>query len=113
LANFFIGDPNLQQVGSHTIETGLRSEQPDPGARVFQNVGTTRRQVVDASAQPRTDKLLARIAYSYIAATFQTGFAESSGNNLCADANGNIHVQPATTCLLSPATSGRSMSTIR
>ena len=122
LANFFTGDPNLQQVVSHTIEAGLRSQlQPFEGATVsanvayyrsslnndilfvnspiqgrafFQNVGTTLRQGVDLSAQVKTDRLLAWIAYSYIDATFQTGFTASSENNPGANANGNIQVQP-------------------
>ncbi len=122
LANFFTGDPNLQQVVSHTIEAGLRSQlQPFEGANLssniayyrstlnndilfvnspiqgrafFQNVGTTLRQGVDVSAQLKTARLLAWIAYSYIGATFQSGFTESSENNPGADANGNIQVQP-------------------
>jgi iron complex outermembrane recepter protein len=122
LANFFTGDPNLQQVVSHTIEAGLRSQfQPFEGATLssnlayyrstlnndilfvnspiqgrafFQNVGTTLRQGVDVSAQLKTGRLLAWVAYSYIAATFQTGFTASSNNNPGADPNGNIQVQP-------------------
>jgi iron complex outermembrane receptor protein len=122
LANFFTGDPNLQQVVSHTIEAGLRSQfQPFEGATLssdiafyrsalnndilfvnspiqgrafFQNVGTTLRQGVDISFRLKTDRLLAWIAYSYIDATFQSGFTESSQNNPAADINGNIQVQP-------------------
>jgi iron complex outermembrane receptor protein len=122
LANFFVGDPNLQQVVSHTIEAGLRSHfepfegaslssniayyrstlnndilfvnSPIQGRAFFQNVGTTLRQGVDVGAQLKTDRLLAWIAYSYISATFQSGFTESSENNPGADANGNIQVQP-------------------
>src|SRR6516164_6956738 len=122
LANFFAGDPNLQQVVSHTIEAGVRSQfrplegttvtsniayyrstlnndilfvnSPIQGRAFFQNVGTTLRQGVDLSLQAQTDRLLAWLAYSYIDATFQTGFTESSNNNPGADANGNIQVQP-------------------
>ncbi|MBV8130881.1 MAG: TonB-dependent receptor [Alphaproteobacteria bacterium] len=122
LANFFTGDPNLQQVVSHTIEAGLRSQfhpsesatvsaniayyrstlnndilfvnSPIQGRAFFQNVGTTLRQGVDLSAQVKTDRLLAWIAYSYIDATFQTGFTASSENNPGANASGNIQVQP-------------------
>ncbi len=121
LANFFTGDPNLQQVVSHTVEAGLRAQfQPFEGANVsseinyfhstlnndilfvnspiqgrafFQNVGTTLRQGVDVSARLKTDRLLAWIAYSYIDATFRTGFTASSENNPGADANGNIQVR--------------------
>src|SRR6516165_7165191 len=122
LANFFTGDPNLQQVLSHTIEAGLRSQfhpfegaaltaniayfhstlnndilfvnSPIQGRAFFQNVGTTLRHGVDVSAQVKTDRLLAWAAYSYIDATFHTGFTASSNNNPGADANGNIQVQP-------------------
>jgi iron complex outermembrane recepter protein len=122
LANFFTGDPNLQQVVSHTFEAGLRSQlhpfedatlsssiafyrstlnndilfvnSPIQGRAFFQNVGTTLRQGVDAKLQLQTDRLLAWFAYSYIDATFQTGFTASSPNNPEADANGNIQVQP-------------------
>src|SRR6516162_905673 len=122
LANFFTGDPNLQQVVSHTIEAGLRSQfrplegttlsssiayyrstlnndilfvnSPMQGRAFFQNVGTTLRQGVDLSLQAKTDRLLAWFAYSYIDATFQTGFTASSENNPGTDAIGNIQVQP-------------------
>ena len=122
LANFFTGDPNLQQVVSHTIEAGVRSQlrplegttvtsniayyrstlnndilfvnSPIQGRALFQNVGTTLRQGVDLSLQAKTDRLLAWLSYSYIDATFQTGFTASSVNNPGADADGNIQVQP-------------------
>jgi len=122
LANFFVGDPNLQQVVSHTIEAGLHARfqpsedmaviadiayfhatlnndilfvnSPVQGRAFFQNVGTTLRQGVDLSLKFKTDRLLAWLAYSYIDASFQTGFTESSQNNPGADASGNIQVQP-------------------
>jgi outer membrane receptor protein involved in Fe transport len=122
LANFFTGDPSLQQVVSHTVEAGLRSQfQPLDGVTVssdvayyrstldndilfvnspiqgrgfFQNVGTTLRQGVDVSARLKSDQLLAWAAYSFIDATFQTGFTAASPNNPAADANGNIQVRP-------------------
>jgi len=122
LANFFTGDPNLQQVVSHTIEAGVRGQfrplegttvtssiayyrstlnndilfvnSPIQGRAFFQNVGTTMRQGVDLSLQAKTDRLLAWFGYSYIDATFQTGFTASSNNNPAADADGNIQVQP-------------------
>ena len=122
LANFFTGDPSLQQVVSHTIEAGLRGQlhpfegatvsanaayyrstlnndilfvnSPIQGRAFFQNVGTTLRQGTDVSLSLKTDRLLAWIAYSYIDATFQTGFTASSNNNPGADANGSIQVQP-------------------
>jgi iron complex outermembrane recepter protein len=122
LANFFVGDPNLQQVVAHTVEAGLRGRvhpfaqatlsadlayfhttldndilfvnSPIQGRAFFQNVGSTLRQGVDLNVQLKTDRLLAWLGYSYIDAAFQTGFTESSENNPAADANGNIQVQP-------------------
>jgi iron complex outermembrane receptor protein len=122
LSNFFVGDPNLRQVVSHTIEAGLRAQlspfdgatvssevnyfrstldndilfvnSPIQGRAFFQNVGSTLRQGVDVSARLKTDRLLAWIAYSYINAAFQTGFTASSANNPGADGNGNIDVRP-------------------
>ena len=122
LANFFVGDPNLQQVVSHTIEAGLRgSVTPFDGANLtynlalfrstldndiafinsvtqgrafFTNIGQTRRQGIDIGLQLKTDRWLAYLAYSYIQATYQSGFVEASGNNPAADANGNITIQP-------------------
>ena len=122
LANFFVGDPNLQQVVSHTVEVGVRGTfTPFDGAHIsydlglfhsnldndiafinsvtqgrayFANIGETRRQGVDASLQLKTDRWSAFIAYSYIDATYQSGFTEASGNNPVADANGNITIQP-------------------
>ncbi len=121
LANFFVGDPDLKQVVAHTIEAGLRGQfrpwddatlrwnaayfhtdldddilfvnSPIQGRAFFQNVGTTRRQGVDIGAQLTTGRWTAYASYSYIDATFQTGFTESSANNPGADANGNIQVQ--------------------
>jgi iron complex outermembrane receptor protein len=40
----------------------------------------------------KTDRWLAYVAWSYIEATFQSGFTEASGNNPAADANGNITI---------------------
>jgi iron complex outermembrane receptor protein len=121
LANFFVGDPNLQQVVSHTIEAGVRGQfhpfagatvssdlayyhsaldndilfvnSPIQGRAFFQNVGSTLRQGVDIYLRLKTDRLLAWVGYSYIDASFQTGFTESSENNPAADANGNIQVR--------------------
>ena len=122
LANFFVGDPNLQQVVSHTVEAGVRGTfSPFDGASLsynlalfhtnldndiafinsvtqgrafFANIGQTRRQGVDVGAQLKTDRWLAYVAYTYISATFQSGFVEASGNNPAADANGNLTIRP-------------------
>jgi iron complex outermembrane receptor protein len=122
LANFFVGDPNLKQVISHTVEAGLRgtvrigdadrlsydlsvyrSDLDDDIAFVnsvtlnrafFTNVGQTRRQGVDASIQYKVQRWSAYVAYSYTKATFQSGFVEAAGSNPAADANGNITINP-------------------
>jgi len=122
LANFFVGDPNLKQVVSHTIEAGLRgataigdggrlsynlgfyrSNLDDDIAFVnsvtlnrayFTNVGLTRRQGVDVGIQYKTPHWSAYLAYSYTDATYQSGFVEAAGSNPAADANGNITINP-------------------
>jgi iron complex outermembrane receptor protein len=122
LANFFVGDPNLQQVIAHTVEAGIRgtfAPAPDAtltygialyqtnldndiafinsvtmGRAYFANIGQTQRKGVDVSLEFTTDRWLAYLAYSYIDASYQSGFVESGGSNPAADANGNITVQP-------------------
>lgn len=121
LANFFVGDPDLKQVVAHTIEAGLRGQfhpadgmtlrwdasyfhadldddilfvnSPIQGRAFFQNVGTTRRQGIDISTRLNAERWSAYLGYSYIDATFRTGFVESSGNNPGADADGNLQVR--------------------
>ncbi len=120
LANFFVGDPNLKQVVAHSWEAGLRGgAKPGGGSQLtyalglfhtdldddivfvngallnrayFSNVGQTRRQGVDAGLQWRTARWSTYLQYTYIDATFETGFIESAGSNPVADANGNITV---------------------
>jgi iron complex outermembrane recepter protein len=121
LANFFVGDPDLQQVVSHTVEAGLRGNfAPFEGATLsynlalfhtnldndiafinsatqgrafFANIGQTRRQGVDVGVQLKTDRWLAYVAYTHIDATFQSGFVEASGDNPAADEDGNITIR--------------------
>jgi outer membrane receptor protein involved in Fe transport len=122
LANFFVGDPDLQQVVARTVEAGVRGRfTPWAGAALasslalyrtvldndiqpvnsqiqgrsfFQNVGSTLRQGADLRVELKTERLLAWASYSYIDAAFLTGFATTSENNPGADAEGNIHVRP-------------------
>ncbi len=122
LANFFVGDPDLQQVVAHTVEAGVRGQlTPFAGATLssdlafyrttldndiqavnsqiqgrafFRNVGATLRQGVDLKLQLKTDRVLAWASYSYIDASFLTGFTASSENNPGADAEGNIQIRP-------------------
>src|SRR5207248_6716540 len=117
-----VDDTNQKHDVSQQIETGLRSHirssdgttfsadtaffrstldndiafvnSPIQGRGFFENVGTTLRQGVDINLRLKTDRLLAWLGYSYIDATFQSGFTASSPNNPAADANGNIQVQP-------------------
>ena len=67
---------------------------PVQGRAFFANIGSTRRQGLDAELRLTTDRWLAYINYSFIDATFQSTFVEASGNNPAADLNGNITVQP-------------------
>jgi iron complex outermembrane recepter protein len=122
LANFFVGDPNLQQVISHTVEAGVRGTVPVGDSdrltynlglyrsnldddilfvnsvtlnrAFFTNVGQTRRQGLDASIQYKAPRWSAYLAYSYTDATYQSGFVEAAGSNPAADANGNIAINP-------------------
>jgi iron complex outermembrane recepter protein len=122
LANFFSGDPNLKQVIAHTWEAGLRGAfNPIPDMTInydissyrtnsdddiefvnsvtlnrafFENIGTTRRQGVDATVSLLDGPLRAYVGYSYIDATFQSGFVESAGSNPDGDANGNLTIVP-------------------
>jgi iron complex outermembrane receptor protein len=122
LANFFVGDPDLQQVVSRTEEAGIRGVfEPFEGANFsynlalfrstldndiafvnsvtqgrafFANIGQTRRQGIDADLQLKTDRWLAYVNYSFINATYRSGFVESAGNNPAGDADGNLTVQP-------------------
>ncbi len=122
LANFFTGDPPLKQVVASTWELGVRGQfTPYAGARVtwnvsayrsnvsddiifaqsdvlgtgfFQNVGNTRREGVDAGMRLTSDRWLAWLGYSYVNATFQSTFIESSPNNPAANAEGDTTVRP-------------------
>jgi iron complex outermembrane receptor protein len=122
LANFFSGDPNLKQVVARTEEAGLRGRlQPTNDMQIdydaslyrtnsdddiefvnsvtlnrayFENIGTTRRQGLDAQISVKDGPWNAYVAYSYTDATFQTGFVESAGSNPDADVNGNLTIAP-------------------
>jgi iron complex outermembrane recepter protein len=122
LANFFTGDPNLQQVVSHTVEAGLRSrlhpfagatlsadfafyhaslsndiqfvQSPIIGRGFFENVGSTLRQGIDLNFRLEAGRLHAFLGFAYIEATYQTGFLEASPSNPQANAAGNIFVHP-------------------
>ena len=116
-------DPPLKQVVSHTYETGLRGNftlpETLPGnfrwnlglfrtdlnndiygvatsvsAGFFENVGSTRRQGIEAGLTYKDEKWSVYGSYSLVDATFQSPLTLPSPNNPFADANGNIHVVP-------------------
>lgn len=122
LNNFFVADPSLKQVVAHTWEAGLRGTvRPAEGATVgwhaglfrtesdddilfvsspvvlgrayFQNVGTTRRQGVEAGVTLRAGRLNAWVDYAYTDATFQTSLTLDSPLNPAANEDGQIQVQ--------------------
>ena len=123
IASFLVSDPPLKQVVAETYEAGLRGTHdygeavgtlgwklgvfrtnsrddilnvPDPlqqGFGYFQNVGTTRRQGVEAEVNFKADKFTVYASYSYIDATFLNAVTLGS-NSPYADANGNIYVVP-------------------
>ena len=122
LTNFFVADPSLKQVVGHTYEAGLRgrftvgdtarvswnaglfrTDSDDDilfaasavlGRGFFQNIGTTRRQGVEAGVNFRQGALLAYADYAYTDATFRSAFLLGSQNNPFADANGQVQVRP-------------------
>ncbi|HEY8707129.1 MAG TPA: TonB-dependent receptor [Burkholderiaceae bacterium] len=120
LPNNFLADPQLKPIVSRTVEAGsrgkldgdtrwsvalFRTELLDDlqfvssngvaiNAGYFQNVGTTRRQGLELGASTRLGTLALTAHYSYIDATYRTGFVENSPSNSSADANGAIVVQP-------------------
>jgi outer membrane receptor protein involved in Fe transport len=122
LASFLVADPSLQQVIARTIEAGFRGSHaiaentrinwqvgvyrtdlsndilniPDPiqqGFGYFQNVGSTRRQGLEAHVDYHYDKFTLSANYAYLDATFLNPVTLGS-NSPYADANGNIYVSP-------------------
>ena len=63
------------------------------GRGFFRNVGSTRRQGLDAGFNYSSKRWTAWAGYTYTNATFQSTFSEFSPENPGADANGNILVQ--------------------
>ena len=119
LPNNFLADPPLKKVVSQTLEVGARgsaeggmawsaavfrtdlhddlqfisSNGVAVNAGYFQNVGTTRRQGLELDARGRFANVAAALHYSFIDATYRTGFIENSPANSSADATGAITVQ--------------------
>jgi len=121
VAAFLVSDPPLKQVVSHTVEAGLRGTQdlnigtfgwklgafrtdnaddilaiPSPvlqGFGYFQNVGSTRRQGVEAEATLKSSTVSLYANYALIDARFLNALQLAS-NSPFADANGNVQVLP-------------------
>jgi len=121
LPNAFVSDPPLKPVVARTVEIGARGRIGDDGrwsvalfrtelrddlqfiaagsgatnAGYFANVGTTRRQGLEAAASGRVAPWLALAArLDLLHAAYRTGFVEHSPSNASADADGNIAVRP-------------------
>jgi iron complex outermembrane recepter protein len=118
------GDPpGLKQVIAHTYELGLRGQFAPPTAAkskvswnlsvfrtnldndiyaistsistgFFQNIGTTRREGLDAGLNYEWVGGRVYIDYSYIDATFESALTLNSPSSPTQDANGNIQVLP-------------------
>jgi iron complex outermembrane receptor protein len=120
LPNDFLADPDLKMIVSHTYETGARgiygnntrwsiaiyrtdlsndidfvsSGGTAINSGYFQNVGKTRRQGLELSGSTSWGPFSFNAAYSYIDATYLSGFSENSPSNSSADGNGAIQVRP-------------------
>ncbi len=120
LPNAFLADPVLKPVIAKTIEAGVRGRLMErvrwhatayqttlsdnilfvsasagsPSTGFFQNVGTTRNRGIELGLNGNAGQFTFAANYSYINAQFRTAFAEQSPNNVTADANGAIQVNP-------------------
>jgi outer membrane receptor protein involved in Fe transport len=121
IAAFLVSDPPLKQVVSRTVEAGLRGTKalnigtlgwkvgafraqnsddilaiPSPvlqGFGYFQNVGSTRRQGIEAEVSLKSSTLQAYASYALIDARFLDTLQVGS-NSPFADADGNVQILP-------------------
>jgi outer membrane receptor protein involved in Fe transport len=121
LATFLVADPPLQQVVSRTVEAGFRGTQdlsigtlswklggyraentndileiPSSvlqGFGFFTNVGSTRRQGIEAEASLKSKRVELSASYAFVDARFLDSLQLAS-NSPAADVNGNIQVVP-------------------
>jgi outer membrane receptor protein involved in Fe transport len=121
VAAFLVSDPPLKQVVSHTVEAGLRGTKelnigtlswkiggfratnnddilaiPSPGLQgfgYFQNVGSTRRQGIEAEVNVKSPTLLLYASYAFVDARFLDALQVGS-NSPFADENGNVQILP-------------------
>jgi outer membrane receptor protein involved in Fe transport len=121
IAAFLVSDPPLKQVVSHTLEGGFRGSRdlnagtlgwklgafrtdntddilaiPSPvlqGFGYFQNVGSTRRQGIEAEVTLKSSVLQFLASYALVDARFLNALQVGS-NSPFADANGNVQILP-------------------
>ena len=121
IGQFLVADPSLQQVVSKTVEAGFRGTKeinigslgwkiggfraantndilaiPIPGLTgfgFFQNVGSTRRQGIEAEVSIKSNKLQFQASYAFLDARFLDALQVGS-NSPFADADGNIQILP-------------------
>jgi len=121
IAAFLVSDPPLKQVVARTEEAGLRGSKdlsigtlgwkagvfrtintddilaiPSPalqGFGYFQNVGSTRRQGIEAEVTLRSKVLQFSASYALVDARFLNALQVGS-NSPFADANGNVQILP-------------------
>ena len=121
IAAFLVSDPPLKQVVSRTVEAGLRGTRdlnigtlgwklgafrannsddilaiPSPalqGFGYFQNVGSTRRQGIEAEVTLRSSALQLYASYALVDAQFLDALQVGS-NSPFADGNGNVQILP-------------------
>jgi len=121
VAAFLVSDPPLKQVVSRTVEAGLRGTKelnigtlgwkvggfratntddilaiPSPvlqGFGYFQNVGSTRRQGIEAEVTLKSSTLQLYASYALVDARFLDALQVGS-NSPFADANGNVQIVP-------------------
>jgi outer membrane receptor protein involved in Fe transport len=120
IAAFLVSDPPLKQVVSRTVEAGLRGTKelnigtlgwklgafratntddilaiPSQvqGFGYFQNVGSTRRQGIEAEVNLKSTAFQYYASYAFVDARFLNALQVGSNSPL-ADANGNIQILP-------------------
>jgi outer membrane receptor protein involved in Fe transport len=121
IAAFLVSDPPLKQVVSRTVEAGLRGSRdlkigtlgwklgafradnsddilaiPSPvlqGFGYFQNIGSTRRQGIEAEVNLKSATVQLYASYALVDARFLNALQVGS-NSPFADANGNVQIVP-------------------
>ena len=121
IASFLVSDPPLKQVVSRTVEAGLRGSKelnigtlgwklgvyranntddilaiPSEvqGFGYFQNVGSTRRQGIEAEVNLKSATTNLYASYTLVDARFLDALTLGSPNSPFADGNGNVQILP-------------------